>query len=99
MGWNTRWVDGAWQPTLPRAQYLFAEDEWHHWRQEASREYGPVIEDSVQPMTGQAVIVSQQHQVTDEVLQPTPGHTPVSVHIQSNGEAAIITGMIHHPVR
>ncbi|MEC7419206.1 MAG: MBL fold metallo-hydrolase [Pseudomonadota bacterium] len=102
VGWNTRWVDGRWQPTFPRARYLFAEDEWHHWRQEA-QEYGPVIEDSVQPIfdAGQAVIVAQQHQVTDEVsLQPTPGHTPghVSVRIQSRGEVAIITGdMIHHP--
>ena len=102
VGWNTQWVDGAWQPTFPRAQYLFAEDEWQHWRHEA-QEYGPVIEDSVQPIfdAGQAVIVPQHHQVTSEVsLQPTPGHTPghVSVHIQSNGEAGIITGdMIHHP--
>mgnify|MGYP001184464921 FL=1 len=102
VGWNTQWVDGAWQPTFPRAQYLFAEDEWQHWRHE-SQEYGPVIEDSVQPIfdAGQAVIVPQHHQVTAEVsLQPTPGHTPghVSVNIQSNGEAGIITGdMIHHP--
>ena len=102
VGWNTQWVDGAWQPTFPRAQYLFAEDEWQHWRHEA-QEYGPVIEDSVQPIfdAGQALIVPQHHQVTAEVsLQPTPGHTPghVSVHIQSNCEAAIITGdMIHHP--
>ena len=78
VGWNTQWVDGAWQPTFPRAQYLFAEDEWQHWRHEA-QEYGPVIEDSVQPIfdAGQALIVPQNHQVTAEVsLQPTPGHTP-----------------------
>ena len=78
VGWNTQWVDGAWQPTFPRAQYLFAEDEWQHWRHEA-QEYGPVIEDSVQPIfdAGQALIVPQHHQVTAEVsLQPTPGHTP-----------------------
>ena len=102
VGWNTRLIDGVWQPTFPRAQYLFAEEEWQHWRQE-TQEYGPVIDDSVQPIfdAGQAVIVPQQHQVNAEVsLQPTPGHTPghVSVHIQSNGETAIITGdMIHHP--
>jgi glyoxylase-like metal-dependent hydrolase (beta-lactamase superfamily II) len=102
VGWNTQWIDGAWRPTFPRAQYLFAEDEWQHWRHE-SQEYGPVIEDSVQPIfdAGQAVIVPQHHQVTAEIsLQPTPGHTPghVSVHIQSGGEAAVITGdMIHHP--
>ena len=102
VGWNTQWIDGAWRPTFPRAQYLFAEDEWQHWRHE-SQEHGPVIEDSVQPIfdAWQAVIVPQHHQVTAEIsLQPTPGHTPghVSVHIQSGGEAAVITGdMIHHP--
>ena len=102
VGWNTRWQDGAWLPTFPRAEYLFAEDEWRYWR-EQSQEYGPVIEDSVQPIfySGQAVLVSQQHRLNEEIfLLPTPGHTPghVSVHIQSKGEAAIITGdMLHHP--
>lgn len=102
VGWNTRLVDGRWEPTFDRAEYLFAEDEWNHWRVE-EQEYGPVIEDSVQPIfdAGQAVLVQGTHQVTDEIaLEPTPGHTPghVSVHITSRGEEAVITGdMIHHP--
>jgi glyoxylase-like metal-dependent hydrolase (beta-lactamase superfamily II) len=102
VGWNTRLVDGQWVPTFDRAAYLFAEDEWDHWRREA-QEYGPVIEDSVQPIfdAGKAVLVKPEHRVTDEVwLEPTPGHTPghVSIHIASNGEEAVITGdMIHHP--
>ena len=102
VGWNTRLVDGKWAPTFARADYLFAEEEWNHWRVE-EQEYGPVIEDSVQPIfdAGMAVLVGQEHVVTDEIrLKPTPGHTPghVSVHIQSRGEEAIITGdMIHHP--
>jgi len=102
VGWNTRWVDGVWVPTFPQAEYLFAEDEWAHWREE-EQEYGPVIEDSVQPIfdAGLAALVPQDHVVTEEVrLVPTPGHTPghVSVQIQSGGEEAIITGdMIHHP--
>ena len=102
VGWNTRLVDGHWVPTFARADYLFAQDEWEHWRVEP-QEYGPVIEDSVQPIfdAGKAVLVDQNHVVTDEVtLKPTPGHTPghVSVHIRSAGEEAVITGdMIHHP--
>jgi glyoxylase-like metal-dependent hydrolase (beta-lactamase superfamily II) len=102
VGWNTRLVDGVWQPTFSNAAYLFAEDEWAHWRVE-KQEYGPVIEDSVQPIfdAGLAELVHQTHQVADEVrLEPTPGHTPghVSVHIASRGEEAVITGdMIHHP--
>ena len=102
VGWNTRLVAGKWQPTFANARYLYAEAEWAHWRVEP-QEYGPVIEDSVQPIfdAGLADLVAADHQVTDEVrLEPTPGHTPghVSIHISSRGEEAVITGdMIHHP--
>jgi len=102
VGWNTRLVDGRWQPTFPNARYLFAEKEWQHWSHEP-QEYGPVIEDSVQPIFDRdlADLVGETHRVTDEIqLEPTPGHTPghVSVHITSRGEEAVITGdMIHHP--
>lgn len=102
VGWNTRLVDGQWVPTFPRARHLFAQEEYDHWRAE-DQEYGPVFEDSVQPIfdAGQAVLVEGNHRVNDEiVLEPTPGHTPghVSVHITSRGEEAIITGdMMHHP--
>ena len=102
VGWNTRLVDGSWQPTFGNARYLYAEEEWAHWRVEP-QEYGPVIEDSVQPIfdAGLADLVHSDHRVTDEVwLESTPGHTPghVSVHIASRGEEAVITGdMIHHP--
>jgi glyoxylase-like metal-dependent hydrolase (beta-lactamase superfamily II) len=102
VGWNTQLIDGRWQPTFGQADYLFNETEWQHWRSE-EQDYGPVFEDSVQPIfdAGKAVLVTDGHRVTDEVwLEPTPGHTPghVSVHIASNGEEAVITGdMIHHP--
>ncbi|HEY5679566.1 MAG TPA: MBL fold metallo-hydrolase [Pseudomonadales bacterium] len=102
VGWNTRLTDDGWVPTFTRARYLFAEDEWAYWQREP-QEFGPVVEDSVQPIfdAGLAEVVGQTHRVTDEVwLEPTPGHTPghVSVHIASAGEEAIITGdMIHHP--
>ena len=103
VGWNTRLVDNRWAPTFGNARYLYAEREWEHWRQESQEEYGPVIEDSVQPIfdAGLADLVAEDAVVNDEVrLEPTPGHTPghVSVHITSRGEEAVITGdMIHHP--
>jgi glyoxylase-like metal-dependent hydrolase (beta-lactamase superfamily II) len=102
VGWNTRLLEGRWQPTFPNARYLFAETEWKHWRVEP-QETGPVFEDSVEPIfaAGLADLVSMDHRVNDEVtLEPTPGHTPghVSVHVASRGEEAVITGdMIHHP--
>jgi glyoxylase-like metal-dependent hydrolase (beta-lactamase superfamily II) len=102
VGWNTRLEGDKWIPTFTNARYLYAEEEWAHWRVEP-QEYGPVIEDSVQPVfdAGLADLVRSDHRVTDEIwLEPTPGHTPghVSVHIASRGEEAVITGdMIHHP--
>ena len=102
VGWNTRLVDGRWAPTFSAARYLYHELEWAHWRVEP-QEYGPVIEDSVQPIidAGLAEFVAADHTVCSEVqLESTPGHTPghVSIHIRSRGEEAVITGdMIHHP--
>ena len=102
VGWNTRRVDDQWVPTFPNARYLFAEDEWAHWKSEP-QPYGPVFEDSVQPIFdgGLADLVRSDHRICDEVwLEPTPGHTPghVSIRIASRGEEAVITGdMIHHP--
>lgn len=102
VGWNTRWQNNRWQPTFANARYLYAQEEWDHWRNE-EQEYGPVVEDSVQPIfdAGLADVVASNHQVSKTIrLLPTPGHTPghVSVGIESQGRSAVITGdMIHHP--
>ena len=102
VGWNTIKVGDAWMPTFSNARYLYSKKEWDHWIKEP-QEYGPVIEDSVQPIfdSGLADLVTDDYDVSAEIsLEPTPGHTPghVSVHIKSLGEEAIITGdMIHHP--
>ena len=104
VGWSTRLVEDRWQPTFAAARYLYAEEELAHWREHDQTElYGPVIDDSVQPVfdAGLADLVATDHQVSPEVrLEPTPGHTPghASVHITSQGEEAVITGdVMHHP--
>ena len=103
VGWNTMLVDGAWVPTFPNAQYVFARQEWAYWSEHEQEEFGPVVQDSVRPIVdaGLAELVQMDHRLTDEVwLEPTPGHTPghVSVRISSRGEDAVITGdMTHHP--
>ena len=114
VGWNTRWQDGHWVPTFPRARYLFARTEWEHWsalaaaRRAAEPDAGPtddVLGDSVQPIVdaGLADLVATDHRLTDEVwLEPTPGHTPghVSVRLHSQGQQAVITGdLMHHPIQ
>ena len=103
VGWNTYRHEDKWLPTFKNARYLYAREEWDHWKVESQDDYGPVIEDSVQPIfdLGLADLVESTHQVSDEIqLVPTAGHTPghVSVYIKSRGEEAIITGDIfHHP--
>jgi glyoxylase-like metal-dependent hydrolase (beta-lactamase superfamily II) len=94
-----------WMPTFPNARYLFSRAEWEYWRQVPDNRDGDVIGDSVRPIleAGLADLIEPHHRITDEVwLEPTPGHTPghASVHIQSRGAEAVITGdLMHHPVQ
>ncbi len=98
VGWNTRLVDGRWQPTFPKARYLFAQAEWDHWSAEIPSvgDVGPnanhmvlspdeVMRDSIQPIidAGLQQFVAADHVLTDEVhLVSTPGHTPGHVSVR-----------------
>jgi len=104
VGWNTMLVDGQWVPTFPNARYLIAKEEFDYWDSEEADELNDgIMMDSVRPVFdhGLAELVDQCHQICPEVrLEPTPGHTPghVSIHIESQGVEALITGdCIHHP--
>jgi glyoxylase-like metal-dependent hydrolase (beta-lactamase superfamily II) len=104
VGWNTMFEDGQWQPTFPRARYLMGRKEYDYWDSEDDDPMNSgVMGDSVRPVfeAGLVDLVEMDHRICDEVrLEATPGHTPghVSVHIQSEGSEALITGdCIHHP--
>jgi glyoxylase-like metal-dependent hydrolase (beta-lactamase superfamily II) len=104
VGWNTRLVDGKWQPTFENARYLMAAPEFDYWRdQDTDAESQVIFSDSVQPVfdAGLVDMVETTHQICPEVrLLPTHGHTPghCSVLIESKGEQAMITGdFVHHP--
>ena len=107
VGWNTRWVDGKWVPTFPKARYLFGRVEWEHWSLESKQDSdaSEVVADSVRPIVdaGLCQLVEMNHRLTPQVwLEPTPGHTPghVSVRIESAGMQAVITGdLMHHPIQ
>jgi glyoxylase-like metal-dependent hydrolase (beta-lactamase superfamily II) len=105
VGWNTRLVEGRWEPTFPNARYLFGRAEWEYAKtllQEKPLRAQHLV-DSVLPIldAGLADLVEPDHRVADELwLEPTPGHTPghASVHIASRGHHAVITGdILHHP--
>lgn len=106
VGWHTRLVDGAWQPTFPRALYVMSAGEFAYWdatpQDELPDQLAGIV-DSVRPVhaAGLVQLVSDDHVVCEGVrLVPSPGHTPhhVSIHIESGGESALITGdVMHHP--
>tara|TARA_B100001971_G_C18237328_1_gene568234 strand:+ start:763 stop:1671 length:909 start_codon:yes stop_codon:yes gene_type:complete len=110
VGWNTRLVDGAWQPTFPNAQYLFAEKEFNHWQLEHEKHptepilYGSYI-DSVLPVmaSGQAQLVASNHQIASGIhMEAAYGHTPgnIIIHIEDTDSHVILCGdAIHHPVQ
>lgn len=103
VGWNTTLENGVWKPTFPNARYLVARDEWTHWQGDDDDFTKIVFAESVDPIeqAGLIDVVDQDARICDEIrLEPTPGHTPghVSIHVESKGEKAVITGdMTHHP--
>jgi len=103
VGWNTRVIDGRWQPTFPNARHLFGRREWEHCQKLLRDNSGDVrhIVDSIQPILGAGLadLVETNHRLTPNMwLEPTHGHTPghVSLHILSEGMEAIITGDVFH---
>jgi len=107
VGWNTQLIGTEWKPTFPNAKYLFSRAEWAHVQQAVSSSAEPLhhVLESVLPVVaaGQVELVESNYRLTEEIsLVPTPGHSPghVSVHIESAGQHAVITGdVMHHPVQ
>ncbi|WP_342723567.1 MBL fold metallo-hydrolase [Bradyrhizobium sp. B097] len=111
VGWNTMLVDGKWQPTFPRARYLFGRTEYEHWIKEADSTgesfekliVRNLVADSVRPIVeaGLADFIGTDHVISPEIrLLSTPGHSPghTSVEISSGGQRGFITGdIMHHP--
>ncbi len=104
VGWNTRLAGGKWVPTFAKARYVFGRTEYEHWRHYSDEDDKiAVFNDSVKPIAdaGKADLVASDARLTDEItLIPTPGHSPghMSIHIQSDGQEALLMGDVaHHP--
>jgi len=103
VGWNTMLEGGKWVPTFPKARYLMSRPDYEHFIDFDEEQQQAIMTDSVKPIfdAGLAQTVELDHRISPELrLIPTTGHTPghVSVMIESQGQAAVITGdMIHHP--
>lgn len=112
VGWNTRYENGKWVPTFPKAAYLLGRrdlelfsavgaDEPDEFLQIQRRTYQdslvPILDAGLaRPVDGPAVVCAGVS------LVPSPGHSPghCSVLIESQGEQALITGdFLHHPIQ
>ena len=105
VGWNTRWVNGAWEPTFPRATYVFVGQEWEFWKHESEggRDHDGCIDDSVIPIVraGRAKLVDATGTLGNYLrFEPTPGHTPghASVRLSTSAGSAIFSGDLMHRV-
>jgi glyoxylase-like metal-dependent hydrolase (beta-lactamase superfamily II) len=104
VGWNTRLLNGRWVPTFPNARYLFAREEWEHWRVaelRAAYTTDPYYEDSLLPVmeSGQAELVATDYAFDDHVrIEPWPGHTPghICVVVGSPQASVVLSGDIMH---
>jgi len=103
VGWNTRWKNGRWVPTFPKARYVIAGAEWEFWKYEsdAGKEASGCIADSVVPVVeaGQAVLVDSDYAIDQHLrFEPWVGHTPghVCVRLTTSAGTAVFSGDLMH---
>ncbi len=110
VGWNTRLVDGAWQPTFPSARYVVCADELDHWMavDQANRGEGTLhgaFADSIRPIldtVGFDAVAADKEIAEGLRLLPAPGHSPGMVAVMFSGEAGAVifpADAIHHPLQ
>lgn len=114
VGWNTRLIDGRWQPTFRNARYLLPLADRDYW-DPAVADIGPgglgaavnagMFEDSVRPImaAGRAEWIADGHEVAPGiVLKARPGHTPGQMVMAVDGgdDRALFCGdVVHHPMQ
>lgn len=114
VGWNTRLVEGRWEPTFRNARYVLPLADREYW-DPANEACGPagigaavnagMFEDSVRPImdAGRAEWVGDGFEVADGItLHACPGHTPGSMMMEVVGEdtnALFVGDVVHHPAQ
>jgi glyoxylase-like metal-dependent hydrolase (beta-lactamase superfamily II) len=110
VGWNTRLVDGTWEPTFPNATHLMPRADFEHWNPARNPAVAGsinehVYEDSVLPVheAGQVLLWEDSYTIDANLrLEAAPGHTPGSsvVKLQSGSDRALFAGdLIHTPLQ
>ena len=112
VGWNTRLVDGRWQPAFPNARYLLPQPDLDRVRALVAREgqaspRAALFFDSILPVldAGQAELIGAGGgPVLDGsfTYHPTPGHCAghMSIGFCSGGAYGFFAGdVMHHPIQ
>jgi glyoxylase-like metal-dependent hydrolase (beta-lactamase superfamily II) len=114
VGWNTRLVDGRWEPTFRNARYVLPVRDRDYWdpliATSGPGQIGTLVndgmfEDSVRPIleAGRAEWADDGFEVAPWIsLHCRPGHTPgsMAMHVTSDGETAMFVGdIVHHPAQ
>lgn len=105
VGWDTRVVDGTWEPTFAGARHLYTEASLAWLSDPGGYDNANVLSQSVRPIldAGLADMVAEDADLGPGLrLAPSGGHTPghVSLWIESAGEVGLISGdFVHHPVQ
>lgn len=112
VGWNTRLVDGRWQPTFPNARYIMPQADLDRVNELVAQEgaaspKAALFFDSIQPVleAGQfAPIGVEGGSALDGsfIYHPTPGHCSghMSIGFSSGGEHGFFAGdVMHHPIQ
>ena len=113
IGWNTQFIDGAWQPTFPNATYLMPRVDYEFFAEMGASEvadpfsYGAAFADSIEPIRlngGNVQLWEGDEHVIDGALRlmATPGHSPGAcvLVVSSDGENAVFASdTVHHPMQ
>jgi glyoxylase-like metal-dependent hydrolase (beta-lactamase superfamily II) len=102
VGWDTRLVEGTWEPTFTKATHIYVDDELDYWRAAEQRVKEDVYADSVAPVfdAGLGEVVDCACELGGGVrLISTPGHTPGHVSLAIGDDIVISGDLMHHPVQ
>jgi glyoxylase-like metal-dependent hydrolase (beta-lactamase superfamily II) len=114
VGWNTRLVDGRWEPTFRNARYVLPLADRAYWDPQDDAD-GPegvgaavnagMFDDSVRPIieAGRAEWAEDGFELGDNLtLRSCPGHTPGSMMLEVIGRedtAMFVGDVVHHPAQ
>lgn len=110
VGWNTRFENGRWTPTFPKARYLMGRVELEHWQREEQKAPGAhnhgAYADSVLPVieAGLAEIVDDGFSLLRGLeIVPLHGHSPGQIGLHLNcgqdGHALFCGDAFHSPAQ